>query len=84
MTSYIRHIWHFYRTGFREMTWGRTLWVLILIKLFIIFIILRLFFFQPRLKGMTETEKSEVVATELCGDTATMQPHLPATKTETP
>ena len=84
MTSYIRHIWHFYRTGFREMTWGRTLWVLILIKLFIIFIILRLFLFQPRLKGMTDTEKSEVVATELCGDTATMQPRPPATKTETP
>lgn len=38
-------IWHFYRDGFRQMTWGRVLWLIILLKLFVLFFILRLFFF---------------------------------------
>ena len=59
-------IWTFYRDGFREMTLGRTLWAIILIKLFIMFFILRLFFFPNVLnqKG-TEEGKQEYVATEL-------------------
>lgn len=40
----IIRIWEFYRDGFREMTLGRTLWMLILVKLFIMFFILKLFF----------------------------------------
>lgn len=55
----------FYRDGFREMTWGRTLWWLILVKLFVIFVILKLFFFPSFLKGKTEQEKQEYVGTEL-------------------
>lgn len=43
-------IWTFYRDGFREMTLGRTLWAIILIKLFIMFFILKLFFFPSFLK----------------------------------
>lgn len=38
-------IWRFYMEGFRNMTLGKTLWAIILIKLFIMFFILRLFFF---------------------------------------
>lgn len=38
-------IWHFYVDGFRNMTLGRTLWLIILLKLFIMFFILRIFFF---------------------------------------
>lgn len=41
------NIWRFYLEGFRSMTLGRTLWLIILVKLFIMFFILRLFFF-PR------------------------------------
>lgn len=41
------NIGRFYLEGFRSMTWGRTLWLIILVKLFIMFFILRLFFF-PR------------------------------------
>lgn len=33
--SLLTRIWIFYRDGFREMTLGRTLWTIILIKLFI-------------------------------------------------
>lgn len=35
----------FYIDGFRNMTVGKTLWTVIIIKLFIIFAILKLFFF---------------------------------------
>ena len=53
-------IWRFYYEGFRSMTVGRILWAIIFIKLFIIFAILRLFFFQPTLTG-TDEEKAEQV-----------------------
>lgn len=55
----------FYRDGFRQMTWGRTLWIIILVKLFVMFAILRLFFFKPALEGLSEEEKTEVVGTLL-------------------
>lgn len=58
-------IWRFYLEGFRNMTWGRTLWLIILIKLFIMFAILRVFFFQPALAGKSEAEKQHAVAEEL-------------------
>lgn len=55
----------FYVEGFRSMTLGRTLWAIILIKLFIMFAILRVFFFQPTLAGKTEGEKQATVAEQL-------------------
>ena len=45
-----KKIFRFYYDGFRNMTWGRKLWGIILIKLFIMFAILRLFFFPDILK----------------------------------
>ena len=53
-------IWTFYRDGFREMTLGRTLWAIILIKLFIMFFILKLFFFPSFLKEKTPQEQQYV------------------------
>ena len=38
-------IFRFYVDGFRNMTLGKTLWTIILIKLFIMFFVLKLFFF---------------------------------------
>ena len=61
----LRDVWAFYVTGFREMTWGRTLWILILVKLFLIFVVLRLFFFRPTLQGLDNTTKSETVGNNL-------------------
>ena len=46
----LRKIFRFYFDGFRNMTWGKKLWGIILIKLFIMFVILRLFFFPDLLK----------------------------------
>ncbi|MCF0177995.1 MAG: DUF4492 domain-containing protein [Bacteroidales bacterium] len=58
-------VFRFYRDGFRDMTWGRTLWLLVLLKLVLLFAVLRLFFFRPTMSGMTEGEKSEFVARTL-------------------
>ena len=38
-------IYRFYRDGFRQMTVGRTLWKIIFIKLFVMFAVLKFFFF---------------------------------------
>ena len=38
-------IFHLYYDGFRTMTLGKTLWTIILIKLAIIFLVLKLFLF---------------------------------------
>lgn len=61
----IHRVWTFYRDGFRQMTWGRTLWIIILLKLFVIFVVLRIFFFQPMLKGLHDAQKSEQVGRRL-------------------
>ena len=50
-------IWRFYMEGFRNMTLGKTLWAIILIKLFIMFFILRLFFFPNILKQKYDTDE---------------------------
>ena len=57
-------ILRFYADGFRSMTLGRTLWAIILLKLFIIFAILKAFFFPAYLQGDAQ-EKAEKVMTEL-------------------
>ena len=50
-------IWRFYMEGFRNMTLGKTLWAIILIKLFIMFFILRLFFFPNILQQKYDTDE---------------------------
>ena len=58
-----------YRDGFRNMTWGKPLVWLILLKLIILFGILRVFFFKPAMRGLTDEQKSEKVGIVLT------QPH---------
>lgn len=60
-----RKIGRFYVDGFKGMTWGRPLWILILLKVFILFAVFRLFFFKPVLGGKTDAEKSDYVGTML-------------------
>lgn len=43
-------VYRFYVDGFRSMTIGRVLWLVILIKLFVIFFVLKLFFFPDVLQ----------------------------------
>jgi hypothetical protein len=64
--SFIQRVFRFYWEGFREMTLGKTLWLIILIKLFIMFVILKVFFFPDHLKKFeTQEEKQEYISTEL-------------------
>ena len=55
-----RKIFNFYYEGFRSMTVGKKLWAIILIKLFVFFVILKLFFFKDFLKTNFETEKERI------------------------
>jgi hypothetical protein len=66
--SIINRIWNFYYEGFRGMSWwGRRVWIIIIIKLFIIFAVLKLFFFPDFLKTRftSEKERSEYVMKQL-------------------
>lgn len=62
--------WHkafrLYYDGFRQMTLGRTLWLVIGVKLFVIFAILKVFFFPNFLKqNAGKGHEAEFVAGEL-------------------
>jgi len=50
ISSSSKKLFSFYSDGFRNMTVGKTLWIIILIKLFIMFVVLRIFFFPNYLK----------------------------------
>ena len=64
--SFFRNAYNLYADGFRNMTIGRTLWLIILIKLFIIFIVLRIFFFPNFLATHAEKgQEAYFVANEL-------------------
>ena len=65
MKSILQSVWNLYADGFRNMTWGRALWGLILLKVVILFLVLRMFFFQPVLSGKTDEQKSDHVGKEL-------------------
>ena len=55
-----------YADGFRQMKLGKTLWAIILIKLFIIFAVLKIFFFPDFLKTHTDRgSESDFVTNEL-------------------
>ena len=61
-------IFRFYYEGFRNMDkWGRQIWFIILLKLFIMFAILKVFFFPDFLKTRfdTDDERSEYVIEQL-------------------
>ena len=64
--SWIYRAYDLYRDGFRNMTLGRTLWLIILIKLFIIFAILKVFFFPNYIdQHAEEGQEAEFVATQI-------------------
>lgn len=65
VVSRLKSIANFYIDGFKNMTWGRPLWMLIILKLIILFAILRVFFFKPVLAGKSEDERSEFVGVML-------------------
>jgi len=52
-----RNIFLFYYQGFKGMTVGKKLWTIIIIKLIILFLIMKLFFFPNFLKTNFKTDK---------------------------
>ena len=58
-------VFDLYYDGFRNMRLGRTLWAIILIKLFIIFAVLKVFFFPDFLKEHADGDEAGYVATQL-------------------
>lgn len=62
-----KKLYLFYKDGFRNMKVGKTLWIIVLIKLFIMFVVLRTFFFPNFLKTNFPDDKSRAnyVRTEL-------------------
>ena len=67
MKNSVEKIASFYLQGFRSMRLGRTLWAIILLKLFILFGVVKLFFFPDYLdtRFTTEDQKADYVLTEL-------------------
>ncbi len=66
-TNIFIRIFRFYADGFKSMTLGRTLWAIILIKLFIMFAILKVFFFPNFLKTNfdNDEDRSDYVIEQL-------------------
>lgn len=66
----IVRIYRFYRDGFREMTVGRWLWLMIIVKLFILFFIFKLFFFPDILSRDydNDSQRAEAVRSSLMDD----------------
>ena len=67
MNNIPKKIFLFYYNGFKNMTIGKILWPIILIKLMVMFLVLKLFFFPNFLKEKfdTEEERSEYVREQL-------------------
>jgi len=63
--SFLYRFFNLYYEGFKNMKLGRTLWAIIFIKLFIMFAILKVFFFPNFLKEHAEGNESQYVAGEL-------------------
>jgi len=64
----ITGIYRFYYDGFRGMSWwGRKVWFIIIIKVIIIFIVLRIFFFPDFLKKnfKDDARRSEYVLDQI-------------------
>jgi len=68
MKDVLLKIFRFYYNGFREMDlWGRQLWIIIIVKLFILFVILKIFFFPDFLRTnfSTDEERSSYVLEQM-------------------
>ena len=67
ITGFPRRVWSLYYDGFRNMTVGKTLWAIILLKVFIFFVIMKLLFFPNILKKnfSTDEERADHVRMEL-------------------
>ncbi|MFK0459643.1 DUF4492 domain-containing protein [Campylobacter jejuni] len=52
-------ICNFYKEGFKNLTLGKTLWKIIFIKLFVMFVILKLFVFDVNFNSIFKSDKEK-------------------------
>jgi hypothetical protein len=65
-SKFLYRVYDLYRDGFRKMSLGRTLWLIIAVKLLIIFAVLKVFFFPDFLKmKVADGDKAGYVSEEL-------------------
>ena len=72
ITDRVKTVFTFYHNGFRDMPlWGRKLWVIIIIKVFIMFAILKLFLFPDLLKKNfdNDNERADYVLEQITDKT---------------
>ena len=64
--GFLYRVFDLYYDGFRSMTLGKTLWLIIIVKLFIMFFVLKLFFFPNFMKeNAKKGSEAEFVETEM-------------------
>jgi hypothetical protein len=66
--SVLGRLFRFYYEGFRNLSgWGRKVWIIIIIKVFIMFALLNIFFFPDflRTKFDNDKQRSEYVLDQL-------------------
>lgn len=73
MIQWMTSVVGLYIDGFRQMTVGRTLWKVIFVKLFIIFVLLKIFFFSNNLQTNfpTDRQRADHVLEHLTWQTGT-------------
>lgn len=72
ISNTLKRVYTFYTDGFKGMVLGKKLWKIILIKLFIMFAILKFFFFPDFLNTnfQTNEEKSNYVLEQITKSTS--------------
>lgn len=67
LIRFFKSVWSLYYDGFRNMTVGKTLWAIILLKLFIFFVVIKLLFFPNILNRdySTDEDRADHVRKEL-------------------
>ena len=69
--QWIYRIFTFYKEGFLQLTVGKTLWKIVIIKLMVMVFILKLLFFSETLNTQfqTDTQKGDFVLNNLTKET---------------
>lgn len=67
MVGIFKKVFNFYYQGFRSMKVGKKLWLIIIVKLFVMFAVLKVFFFKDYLseKFDSDEKRSEFVIDQL-------------------
>ncbi len=63
--TFLYRAFDLYYDGFRRMTLGKTLWAVIMVKRFIIFAVLKLFFFPDYIKSHAHGDESSFVSEQV-------------------